>query len=168
MRMRYSLATVNILALLLLCNEFCEGKSHYEVLGVSKTSSTRVITKKYRELAKKFHPDKNKKDPNAQAKFIELSEAYEVLGNETKRRAYDFESRLGGGSNSVRQSNGNNQFNQGHNFHNFNEEEVFMFRTADGRVFQRSARQQVSGYNSVAVRRCCYKYRSLIHAICLV
>ena len=125
--MRYSLAAVELLTVFLLCSELCEGKSHYDVLGVSTSSSAKAITKKYRELARKFHPDKNKDDPNAQAKFIELSQAYEILGNETKRRVYDHDLKFGGVD----------------EHYKFNEEEVFSFRTADGRVFTRSARQQV-------------------------
>jgi curved DNA-binding protein CbpA len=119
------------------------GKSHYDVLGVPKTSSATVITKKYRELAKKLHPDKNKKDPNAQDKFIELSKAYEVLNDDKLRREYDHDLRFGGSNqNSVRHNDNRNS--QRENFYNFNDEEVFVFRTPDGRVFtRRSAQQQV-------------------------
>jgi DnaJ-class molecular chaperone len=72
-------------------------KTHYDTLGISKSSTSKVITKKYRELAKKFHPDKNKKDPNAQDKFIELSKAYEILSDDQSRREYDHDLRFGGG-----------------------------------------------------------------------
>ena len=147
--MRYYLTARDILTLFLVYNEFCDGKSHYDVLGVTKTSSATAITKKYRELAKKFHPDKNKKDPTAKEKFIELSEAYEVLGDETKRKEYDHEIKFGGGNNVRHSSYQNNQNNQGANgFHNFNNEEIFIFRTPDGRVFTQSARQQVSYIHS--------------------
>ncbi|GAB0086175.1 Protein tumorous imaginal discs, mitochondrial [Sergentomyia squamirostris] len=63
--------------------------NYYEVLGVAKGSSAKDIKKAYYELAKKYHPDTNKDDPNASKKFQEVSEAYEVLSDDTKRREYD-------------------------------------------------------------------------------
>lgn len=121
----------------------CEGKSHYDTLGVSRQSSVKVITKKYRELAKKLHPDKNKHDPDAQDKFIKLSEAYEVLSNVNTRHEYDHELKFGGTNwGNQHQSQFNRRENGG--FHNFNNEEVFFFRTPDGRIFTGSARNQVS------------------------
>jgi DnaJ homolog subfamily A member 3 len=53
-------------------------KDYYEVLGVSKNASAKDIKKSYYQLAKKYHPDTNKDDPNASKKFQEVSEAYEV------------------------------------------------------------------------------------------
>lgn len=64
-------------------------KDYYKVLGIPKNSSQKDIKKAYYELAKKNHPDINKGDPQAEAKFQEVSEAYEVLGDETKRKQYD-------------------------------------------------------------------------------
>ncbi|KAL1455290.1 hypothetical protein WDU94_009395 [Cyamophila willieti] len=64
-------------------------KEYYQVLGISKNSSAKEIKKAYYELAKKYHPDTNKTDPNASKKFQEVSEAYEVLCDDTKRREYD-------------------------------------------------------------------------------
>lgn len=64
-------------------------KDFYEVLGVSKTASSDEIKSAYRKLAKKYHPDLNKDNPDASAKFKEVNEAYEVLSDETKRSNYD-------------------------------------------------------------------------------
>ena len=72
-----------------LSNTVLAKKNYYEVLGVSRNSSVKDIKKAYYQLAKKYHPDTNKDDPNASKKFQEVSEAYEVLSDETKRKEYD-------------------------------------------------------------------------------
>src|SRR6476659_9692914 len=61
----------------------------YEGLGVSKGASPEDIKKAYRKLATKLHPDSNKKDPKAATKFAELNGAYEIVGDEDKRKAFD-------------------------------------------------------------------------------
>jgi len=61
----------------------------YEVLGVPKKARPEEIKKSFRRLAKKLHPDANKKDPRAAAKFAEINAAYEILGDENKRKAFD-------------------------------------------------------------------------------
>jgi DnaJ-class molecular chaperone len=61
----------------------------YEILGVQKSASSEDIKRAFRRLAKKLHPDANKKDAKAAAKFAELNAAYEVLGDEKKRKAFD-------------------------------------------------------------------------------
>ncbi len=63
-------------------------KDYYEILGVSKDASAQAIKSAYRKLARKYHPDVNKA-PDAQAKFKDINEAYEVLGDENKRKRYD-------------------------------------------------------------------------------
>lgn len=62
---------------------------YYQVLGVSKNASADEIKKAYRTLAFKYHPDRNAGDAAAEEKFKQINEAYEVLGDEAKRRRYD-------------------------------------------------------------------------------
>ena len=64
--------------------------NYYEVLGVSENADISEIKKKYRKLAMKYHPDRNSGDENATKKFREVTEAYEVLGDEKKREEYDY------------------------------------------------------------------------------
>ncbi len=64
-------------------------KDYYEILGVSKGASKDEIKKSYRKIALKYHPDKNPDNKEAENKFKEASEAYEVLSNEQKRTKYD-------------------------------------------------------------------------------
>lgn len=63
-------------------------KDYYEILGVSRSASQQEIKSAYRKLARKYHPDVNKTS-DAQAKFKDINEAYEVLGDEAKRKRYD-------------------------------------------------------------------------------
>ncbi|AEH08145.1 Chaperone protein dnaJ [Candidatus Protofrankia datiscae] len=64
-------------------------KDYYAALGVPKDASAADIKKAYRRLALELHPDKNPGDPKAEARFKEVSEAYDVLSDETRRREYD-------------------------------------------------------------------------------
>lgn len=61
----------------------------YDVLGVAKNASAKDIKSAFRKLAKKFHPDQNPGDPRAKDRFAEANQAYEVVGDETKRAQYD-------------------------------------------------------------------------------
>ncbi|MEM9329842.1 MAG: DnaJ C-terminal domain-containing protein [Pseudomonadota bacterium] len=61
----------------------------YSVLGVSKAADEKAIKSAFRKLAKKYHPDQNKDDRNAQAKFAEVNQAYEILGDQEKRAQFD-------------------------------------------------------------------------------
>mgnify|MGYP001513024137 FL=1 len=79
-------------------------RDYYEVLGVSRDADDAAIKKAYRKLAKKYHPDINPGDKEAEAKFKEASEAYAVLSDAQKRKQYDqfghaaFENGGGGGA----------------------------------------------------------------------
>jgi molecular chaperone DnaJ len=64
-------------------------KDYYSALGVSKSASQSEIKKAYRKLARQLHPDKNPGDANAESRFKEVSEAYDVLSDEKRRREYD-------------------------------------------------------------------------------
>lgn len=66
-----------------------EKRDYYEVLGVSKNADAAEIKKAYRKLALQYHPDKNPGNKEAEEKFKEAAEAYDVLSNEEKRRKYD-------------------------------------------------------------------------------
>ena len=64
-------------------------RDYYEVLGVSKDADDATLKKAYRKVAKKYHPDVNPGDAEAEKKFKEASEAYAVLSDPDKRRQYD-------------------------------------------------------------------------------
>lgn len=64
-------------------------RDYYDILGLSKSASQDEIKKAYRKLAKQHHPDANPDDASAQQKFAEITEAYDVLSDEDKRKKYD-------------------------------------------------------------------------------
>ena len=82
------------------------GKDYYQILGVNKNSTPDDIKKAYRRLAVQFHPDKNPDNKEAEAKFKEIAEAYDVLSDPAKKQRYD----LGGSG--FFQSAGHNPFSQ--------------------------------------------------------
>ena len=65
------------------------GKDYYEILGVKRDADKKTIRQAFRKLAKKYHPDRNKGDKDAEARFKEVNEAYNVLSDDKKRRQYD-------------------------------------------------------------------------------
>ncbi len=82
-------------------------RDYYEVLGVGKDASTEDIKKSYRKLAMQYHPDRNPGDKEAEEKFKEAAEAYEVLSNDEKKARYD--------------RFGHNGMRGGQDFHGFND-----------------------------------------------
>ena len=74
-----------------------EKRDYYEVLGVARDASSDDIKKAYRKLAVKYHPDRNPDDKEAEEKFKEAAEAYDVLSDSEKRAKYDrFGHNMGG------------------------------------------------------------------------
>lgn len=82
-------------------------KDYYDVLGVQKNSTEQEIKKAFRNLAKKYHPDKNPNDKEAEEKFKELNDAYETLSDNEKRNHYD---RFGHGKPNMGSRHGFNPF----------------------------------------------------------
>ncbi len=70
-------------------------KDYYKVLGVSKEASAKEIKAEYRKLSRKYHPDANQGDEKAEERFKEISAAYDVVGDEDKRKEYDDVRKLG-------------------------------------------------------------------------
>ena len=64
-------------------------RDYYEILGVGKSATKEELKKAYRKIAIKYHPDKNPNNPEAEEKFKEAAEAYEVLNDDQKRQQYD-------------------------------------------------------------------------------
>ena len=75
-----------------------EKRDYYDVLGISRNASEDEITKAFRSLARKYHPDKNPDDSEAEKKFKEVQEAYAILSNKEERRKYDTFGHSGPGS----------------------------------------------------------------------
>jgi hypothetical protein len=131
-------------------NDFSQ-KDPWSVLGLKKGSSEQQIKKKYRELAKSLHPDKNKDDPNAQNKFIEVAKAYESITDPNSE--YNQEQKNRQFMNEGMHFNPHDFFNdfddvrfhQQHHQHRQQRENVRVFRTGNGQFYfqyESSPRQQ--------------------------
>lgn len=110
-------------------------KDYYKILGVGRDSSPEDIKKAYRSLAMRYHPDKNKNNPEAEAKFKDVSEAYENLSDPQKKATYDNPNPFGGGFNPF--GSGFNPFSGGF-------DDIFK---SSGRGFRRNGAPQESGQN---------------------
>jgi molecular chaperone DnaJ len=95
-------------------------KDFYKILGVGNTASQDEIKKKYRKLAREFHPDQNKNNPGAEAKFKEITAAYDILSKPEERKRYDAFRKMGAGG--ARFSGGTGGF-----------EDIFSMFSGDGR-----------------------------------
>ncbi|MGH9421388.1 MAG: DnaJ domain-containing protein, partial [Thermoanaerobaculia bacterium] len=116
-------------------------RDYYDILGVKKAATPDEIKKAYRGLAKKFHPDKNKGNKDAESKFKEISEAYAVLSDTEKREQYD---RLGREAFRPGGAGGGNPFAGGANpFGGFD----FSQFTGGGRA--RGGRRSTGGFTDV-------------------
>lgn len=124
-------------------------RDYYEVLGVSKSASQDEIKSAYRKLAKQYHPDLNK-SPDAPEKFKEVTEAYEVLSDEKKRKQYDqfgFAAFDNNGANGFQ--NGFNGFQQG-DFSDFGDlGDIFSSFFGGGRASSRSSSTPTRGNNKL-------------------
>lgn len=83
------LGVLAFVGICLLMVAVAAAKDYYSILGVKRGATDREIKKAFRKLAMKYHPDKNKNDPDAEKKFVEIAQAYEILGDPDKRKQYD-------------------------------------------------------------------------------
>ncbi|KAI5309875.1 DnaJ- protein scj1, partial [Ascosphaera atra] len=79
---------LGLMLLLMVSLSLC-AEDHYKLLGLDKSAQARDIKKAFRTLSKKYHPDKNPGDNSAQQKFVEISEAYDVLSKPSTKKIYD-------------------------------------------------------------------------------
>jgi curved DNA-binding protein len=138
-------------------------KDYYAILGVNKTASADEIKKTFRKLALKYHPDRNPNDKQAEAQFKEISEAYEVLSDEDKRKKYDqfgqywkqaSQQGAWNGGSGINVDFGGFDFSQYGNFDEFINELLGRFSTSGGQKRStynyRSTGDNQSAYNDFA------------------
>ena len=137
----------------LFCYVF--SRTHFDTLRVKPTASEDEIKKSYRILAKQYHPDKNKHDPDAQSKFIEITKAYEVLSDQKSRLEYidslRYQNRPGNAKMqdwTSRNMETDTNFQEFQRFQKFPQQgnTFYAYRTPDGRVLYTS-RSQNQGQN---------------------
>lgn len=107
---------------------------YYKILGVTEQADEEQIKQAYRRLAKKYHPDLNPDNAGAEARFKEVVEAYEILGDAEKRREYDLKRKRTGGQGAGREKGAAKAADMNINFGNFTKdmEKYFGFSFAGG------------------------------------
>ena len=135
--------------------------NYYEILGVSKNATADEIKKAYRTLAFKYHPDRNPGDTAAEEKFKQINAAYDVLGDESKRRNYD----LGGYSAEEAYSYSNQYANQQHRQYQYTYSNPFgdenfweWFNNAQGHYTNRQAQNSNGNYSYESENNRRYNY----------
>lgn len=118
-----------------------QGKNYYDIMGLSREASDKDIKTAYRRLARKYHPDLNK-EANAEEKFKELGEAYEVLKDPEKRAAYDKYGANWQHAKAYEQTAQERPYQQYHSAHAFNEEDFFSSLFGQQGYQKRSTRGQ--------------------------
>lgn len=127
-------------------------KDYYEALGVSKTATADEIKKAYRNLAFKYHPDRNPDNKSAEEKFKQINEAYAILSDEKKRSDYDnFGSSDNSYGNYEQNAYGANSYSQ----NPFNNEDEFWqwFRTGSSQTTNENSFYESSYSNSFEKRK---------------
>ncbi len=135
--------------------------NYYEILGVSKTASADEIKKAYRTLAFKYHPDRNPGDTAAEEKFKQINAAYDVLGDEAKRRNYDAGRYSAENAYSYANQNSQQQYRQyQYTYSNpFGEENFWeWFNSAQGRYGNRQTQNSNGNYSYESENKKRYNY----------
>ena len=125
---------------------------YYKILEVPENTDISEIKKKYRKLAMKYHPDRNAGDEKAAKKFREITEAYEVLSNEKKRKEYDCKRK--NGNNQPKNKNNKENFKSKSSQNNFSfGKEFFKSATEMKRMFENSFRLDKMGKNKAKAEK---------------
>ena len=126
--------------------------NYYKILEVPENADISEIKKKYRKLAMKYHPDRNAGNEEAAKKFREITEAYEVLGNEKKREEYDFKRK--NGDNRKKSKNKMENSEDKYSRNNFSFEKEFFKSSAEMKgMFENSFGLDKMGKNKAKVEK---------------
>ena len=126
-------------------------KDYYKTLGISKSSSKDEIKKAYRDLARKYHPDLNPDNKNAEEKFKEIQEAYEVLYDDQKRQQYDAFGSTGFNSQPRGGPGFSSSYTYSGNIPSFDEifKDIFSYAGGQGGPFRQQARGRSDKFNDL-------------------
>ena len=116
---------------------------YYKILGIAENANEEQIKQAYRKLAKKYHPDLNPDNPDAEAKFKDVVEAYETLGDAEKKKAYDLKRNRTGDSGRSSEKGTAKAPNMNINFGNFTKdmEKYFGFSFTGGADKQKQSNE---------------------------